>query len=239
MLLSAADPFSSLLLKRTLGEHAYQVTLPLSVLELEASAFLPLGIELPFSLKSAIKKRQLEFLCGRYCAMKAMEELGLSPAPPVAMGEDRAPVWASDLVGSITHTQGWASAVVGRRAAYQGLGLDLEHEMPEAQPAMVKHICVDAAELSSLAAHLGCSEGRALTLIFSAKESFFKATYNRVQRYYGFHVARALPAGPGELRIELLSDLSSSLRAGASWPVNFRLPAERLIETLICDQDQV
>lgn len=234
MVLLLSDPFASTRVLRKLSSDALQITVPLSLEAMEVADFIPLGIELPFTLRSAVKKRQIEYLCGRYCAMTAMKELGL-PSIPLAMGEDRAPIWPEGLLGSITHTQGWASAAVGRRPAVKGLGLDLEHEMALASPPMVKHICLDERELSAVAEHLGVREGLALTLIFSAKESFFKATYNRVQRYYGFHVARVQAAEQGQIHIQLLTDLSDELLEGAVWPISYRFLADSLVETLILE----
>ncbi len=235
--LLATDLFPQIA-KRPLPRGAFQVTVPINLESLAIADFQSYGIELPFGLQSAVKKRQIEYLAGRFCARIAMEELGIESPPLVGLAEDRSPVWDSGLTGSITHTQGWASAVVGRKDLVMGLGLDLEHEMTAASPQMIKHICLDAAELDELSTELSCPAGLGLTLIFSAKESFFKATYGRVLRFYGFHAARVIAregAPAGILEIELVADLNDSLRAGMMWPISYRLLEGGIVETLIIE----
>jgi len=52
-------------------------------------------LTLGFSLK-----RLADFSTGRYCAIKALEQLGIQDAI-IPIGEDRAPIWPEGIVGSI------------------------------------------------------------------------------------------------------------------------------------------
>ncbi|MGL6523541.1 4'-phosphopantetheinyl transferase superfamily protein, partial [Aeromonas dhakensis] len=59
-----------------------------------------------------------------------------------------------------------------------------------------------------------CSRAEALTLIFSAKESLFKALYPRVGRYFDFLDARWLAMTEQTLTLELVDSLTPTLPAG-------------------------
>lgn len=193
------------------------------------------GIELPFSLRSAVKKRQYEFLASRYCAQLCLEDLGLSPAPQVGFALDRSPTWPDGFVGSITHTEGWASAVVGRRSDFLSIGIDIEHRIADATPQMVQHICHDPGESERLRTQLQLSAEEALTMIFSAKETLYKAIYPRVKSFFGFHAAAVEADASGLLHISLLTDLNDQLRAGQRWPLQQRRRGEDLFETLLIE----
>src|SRR5205814_2684364 len=77
-----------------------------------------LAVDAPPILIQAVPKRRAEFFAGRLCAMLAIEELcGMAHAVPVK--PDRSPSWPEGLLGSITHTDHRALAVVASKASYQ------------------------------------------------------------------------------------------------------------------------
>jgi len=221
--------------QRQLIHGAYQVTIPVALDTLEVSDFQSEQLELPFPLLYAVKKRQIEYLCGRFCARLCFEAMGLRPAPPVTFNEDRSPGWPKGYIGSITHTQGWASAVVAQQTQVRGVGVDIENKIVDASPQMTKHICCEPRELTDVEQALGLERSLALTLIFSAKESLYKAVYPWLQRYYGFHAARVRPTLGGALLIELMTDLNDHLLQGQQWPVAFRFLSPELVETLVIE----
>ena len=45
---------------------------------------------------------------------------------PIAKADNGAPLWPAGLVGSITHTQGYAAALAARAGDFAGLGVDAE-----------------------------------------------------------------------------------------------------------------
>ena len=193
------------------------------------------GIELPFSLQSAVKKRQYEFLMSRYCAKLCLEQLGLRPAPLISADADRSPIWPEGFVGSITHTEGWAGAIVGKQSAVRSVGIDFEHEIDRDHSSLVQHICLEEAELDAMSTHLNCSRERALTIIFSAKESFYKAMHPHVKRFFGFHAARVIPAEKDGIAIELLTHLTDELMLGRTWPLRLRKVGGDVLETLLIE----
>jgi 4'-phosphopantetheinyl transferase EntD len=71
------------------------------------------------------EKRRRDFALGRACARVAMMNLGYGDAV-IAKGKDGAPLWPSGVTGSITHTQGYAAALVGESRKFLGIGIDAE-----------------------------------------------------------------------------------------------------------------
>jgi len=120
----------------------------------------------------AVLKRRLEFAAGRLAAREAMGSVGLVPKP-VLQAEDRAPIWPSGVVGSITHTRDCAMAVVGRSKAIAGLGLDLEASTP-LEGRLLSLICTEGEHEWLLQQH---QPGLLAKLMFSAKEAAYKCQY--------------------------------------------------------------
>ena len=142
------------------------------------------------AMARAVPTRVAEFTGGRVAARAALARIGL---PPVAIpvGDDRAPAWPEGVVGSISHGGGVCVAVVGRAAAWRGLGVDLEPDAP-LPPDLVAEIAVEA-ELAALAP---MGQGHAATRVFSAKEAAYKAQYPETRAVFGFDAMRAdLPTG--------------------------------------------
>lgn len=92
-------------------------------------AAMELGVPLPDSMGKAVAKRKAEYVGGRFCAMEAIAAQTGQPAAPVTAGPRGEPVWPPGLVGSITHTNGFAAAAVADAARFRSLGMDTEQVM--------------------------------------------------------------------------------------------------------------
>ena len=138
-------------------------------------------------LGRAVPKRRQEFAAGRLCARRALAEFGM-PEFPVRVAEDRQPIWPDSMAGSITHTAGFCAAVVAERRRIQALGLDTE-VVGDVKAEIWPHICLpdEIAWIQSLPAS---EQAPAATLIFSAKEAFYKCQYPLVREPLGFHDVR-------------------------------------------------
>jgi 4'-phosphopantetheinyl transferase EntD len=137
---------------------------------------------------NAVDKRRREFATGRACARAALAELGLPPVS-IVPGPRGAPQWPSGVVGSITHCAGYRAAAVAWEREFVTIGLDAEPhgELP--------HGVLDAvaapgeqARVTALAA--ARPEVRWDRLLFSAKESVYKAWFPLTGRWLGFEDAR-------------------------------------------------
>lgn len=125
-------------------------------------------ISLPHSLQRANAQRRSEYLAGRVCCADALHCLKL----PVLVGRrGRAPIWPEGAVGSITHNESCAIAVVSTQ--HQRIGVDCATTISENILHLVApHIC-RKEELDTCPKGLPVSEY--VTLAFSAKESLYKA----------------------------------------------------------------
>jgi 4'-phosphopantetheinyl transferase EntD len=138
-------------------------------------------------LRKAVLKRAQEFAAGRLCARRLLAEFGISDFP-IEVADDRQPVWPDALVGSITHTDGLCAAVVAPRTCLRAVGLDSE-AAGRVKPELWPSICVPS-EIDWLQAQPQPEQSSAASLIFSAKEAFYKCQYSLVRERIGFHDVR-------------------------------------------------
>ena len=146
------------------------------------------SIALPAALDGAIPKRRMQFRAGRYCAIKAMEALGFHPGH-VGRSASGAPLWPAGLVGSITHTDDFASAAVALASDAGALGIDTERIITESTERNVGRMIAWPSEVAH-GRTVGLSRLEAVTLVFSAKESIFKCLHRLVGCYFDFHDVR-------------------------------------------------
>ncbi|MFG3198473.1 4'-phosphopantetheinyl transferase [Streptomyces sp. NPDC048208] len=154
----------------------------------------------------AVAKRRREFASARVCARRAMEKLGLPPAP-VPTGERGAPVWPDGLLGSMTHCDGYRGAALVRSGDLASLGIDAEvHEpLPEGVLDSVSLPAERERHRALTAARPGVHWDR---LLFSAKESVYKAWFPLTRAWLDFSEAdiELVPAhgGRGTFHARLL-----------------------------------
>ncbi|MEV0005083.1 4'-phosphopantetheinyl transferase superfamily protein [Micromonospora sp. NPDC050980] len=152
----------------------------------------------------AAPSRRREFVTARRCAREALARLGYAPAP-IRSGPRREPLWPAGVVGSITHCAGYRAAAVAPGAALASLGVDAEPHEP--LPDDVSGIVLTAGEPEHLAGlragDAGVHWGR---LLFSAKESVYKAWYPLTGRWLGFEDAEVTVNPGGRFTARLLVD---------------------------------
>ena len=134
-------------------------------------------------LGRAVPKRVQEFAAGRFCARRALAELGFT-GYPLGMNSDRRPRWPASVVGSITHTDGICGAVVAEQRRFRAIGLDMEL-VGRVTPEIWPYICAPE-ERAWLAALREPEQSRCAALVFSAKESFYKCQYGVTRQWLEF-----------------------------------------------------
>ena len=174
-------------------------------------------------------KRQAEFLAGRLCARAALQQLDNLDCVP-AIGEDRAPVWPPHISGSITHSSGHAAAIVGHKAQWRGLGMDLENVLSLERAERLAGEILTADELQRMARLPREQHAQLVTLTFSAKESLFKALYPIVQKRFYFEHAEVVEwSEHGQMRLRLLTELSGEWCHGKELVGQFAVDGEQLL----------
>jgi len=141
-------------------------------------------------LGKAVAKRAQEFAAGRLCARKLLAEFGICEFP-VEVGDARQPLWPDALVGSITHTAGFCAAVVAEKSRFAAIGLDSE-VAGSVKTELWPSICTPGEILWLRSLPEAWRSGVA-TLIFSAKEAFYKCQYPLTREPLTFHDARVDP----------------------------------------------
>ena len=152
----------------------------------------------------AIEARRREFVTARRCAREALAKLGHAPVP-IRFGPKREPQWPVGLVGSITHTAGFRAAAVAPQSVLAAVGIDTEQNEP--LPDGVEDFITAPGEPEMLAALASAFPfthwGR---LLFSAKESVYKAWYPLTRRWLGFEDVRLTIDPAGTFAAALLVD---------------------------------
>ncbi|TSD75600.1 4'-phosphopantetheinyl transferase superfamily protein [Pseudomonas sp. KBS0710] len=183
----------------------------------------------PASIQRSVAKRQAEFLAGRLCARAALQQLDQLDCVP-AIGDDRAPVWPGHISGSITHSTGHAAAIVGHKAQWRGLGMDLENLLSLERAERLAGEILTADELLRMASVPREQVALLVTLTFSVKESLFKALYPIVHKRFYFEHAEVLEwSQAGHVRLRLLTDLSAEWCYGKELEGQFALEGEQLL----------
>ncbi|MGW1466700.1 4'-phosphopantetheinyl transferase family protein [Streptomyces sp. NPDC002308] len=159
----------------------------------------------------AVVKRRREFTAVRTCARRAMEKLG-APPQPILPGERGAPRWPDGLLGSMTHCDGYRAAALARVTDLASLGIDAEPHGPLPEGVLLGiALPAEQRRLTGLAARQ--PEVHWDRLLFSAKESVYKAWFPLTGKWLGFEEAdieiHADHTGPGaapqgRFRAELL-----------------------------------
>jgi enterobactin synthetase component D / holo-[acyl-carrier protein] synthase len=157
----------------------------------------------------AAENRRREFAAVRHCARSALAALGV---PPVAVPAEldapepwarRAPVWPPGITGSMTHCDGYRAAVAARQELLLAVGIDAEpHDALHAGVLDRVSLAEERVMLAALAARR--PDVAWDRLLFSAKESVYKAWYPLTRAWLGFEECRVEITADGELRAVLL-----------------------------------
>ncbi len=189
---------------------------------------------------NAVENRRSQFAAGRQCAHRAIAELtttataGDRPTPggpivagpivdrPILPDDGRAPQWPPGVVGSISHTEGYAVAAVAAGDATDEtsptLGVDAER-LGRVTDELHERLFVSGERAWLDGIESPVARDAATTLAFGAKEAFYKAQYPVTGAWVGFHDVelRPDPADPQLLVLQPATDLAALSRF--AWPV--------------------
>ncbi|WP_089103864.1 4'-phosphopantetheinyl transferase family protein [Streptomyces hyaluromycini] len=149
-------------------------------------------------IASAVPRRRAEFTTARVCARRALARLGVAAAP-ILSGAQREPIWPDGVVGSITHCAGYRAAAIGRSTRFTTIGIDVEPNEP-LPGGLLEHVSLPQERGRQTRA-----DGTHLDrLLFSAKESAYKAWFPLARRWLGFEQAAITLESDGTFDVELL-----------------------------------
>jgi 4'-phosphopantetheinyl transferase EntD len=161
--------------------------LPSGVVAVEAREDEPTAKLFPeeeLAVGRAVEKRRREFTTARACARSALERLGFAVVA-IPTGTRGEPIWPAGVVGSITHCDRYRACAVARAAELASIGIDAE---PNA--ALPRGLLGDIARPEELPRLGRLAQERPDVhwdrLLFSAKESVYKAWFPLAKRWLGF-----------------------------------------------------
>ena len=126
---------------------------------------------------SDVRKRT--FTMGRIAAHEAMRKIGITSFA-ISKGIYEEPLWAEGIIGSISHKDDIAVAVVGHNINYKAIGIDIEDKTINLSEKECKLFC-SLYELDSIYSEKDTPIG-----LFSKKEALFKAMYMAQNELYDF-----------------------------------------------------
>jgi len=187
----------------------------------------------PPDILRTVDKRKAAYLAGRYCARQALAPFELADFV-VLNAPDRSPIWPNGLLGSISHSDNHAIAVVSDDKYFVGVGTDIEpvvgdDAMREIMPRILNSDELGLMEFNHL------TDRHLFTILFSLKESFFKAAYRLVQGFFGFEAISvlALDRDSEVITFRLNQTLHKRLRQGAELKGRFRVISDSMVATLV------
>ncbi len=147
-------------------------------------------IRLSESIANTSLKRKSDFLAGRISANKALRKIGAEDAL-TDTDSQHLPRWPPGYVGSISHTDGIAVSAVSLETYCTAVGIDAELTMDlDSIHFLYKELTVENEWEVLIRQNTAIPKSTLLTLIFSAKESLYKALYPLVREFFDFQAAR-------------------------------------------------
>jgi len=142
-------------------------------------------LEHPLKIAQARVKRKNEYLCGRVLAQAVLNHhFGLDQ--PITSMHEHLPIWPTHVLGSISHSQNKLIVALSNNANY--LGIDIEHWVTSEFARESAHLVLTASEFDSWKSKAAefFDFARYVSLIFSVKESLYKAVYPTAKQYIDF-----------------------------------------------------
>ncbi|HAV12097.1 MAG TPA: hypothetical protein DCX06_01190 [Opitutae bacterium] len=163
-------------------------------------------------LEAATEHRRREFATGRHCLRSALEQCGFFNLV-ISSDSDGVPIIPEGSLASLSHSRGLCVAVAASTSSIQILGIDIEKTTRLSPAAMLR--VVHSLETD----WVGANRIRA-SLLFSAKEAFYKAQYVRSRCLGSFHDLA--------LKIDEERQTAKALYLGEQFPSEMKRYLDRL-----------
>ncbi len=170
-------------------------------------------------------KRLKDFSTGRYCARKALANIGCEKAE-ILMSNDKQPIWPTGHVGSISHSNSLAGAIVSKDSLIRSIGLDIE-TIGKIKPEMWRLLYTEA-ESEFLNTFTGEALAYHTTLLFGFKESFYKLQYPLTKTFLNFTDVEVKYFG-NKFELQVLKDFSGKQMLSGTIHLHYVLKKNQLI----------
>lgn len=162
-----------------------------------------------------VEHRAREYVLSRWCTDTLLSGLQAQQTF-VGSNEDRSPKWPIGFVGSITHTPWLVAAAVAPATAVARLGVDAEPVLSSSALTDVVQQCLVDTEIALAQSLTGLHFDEVVTLIFAAKEAFYKYAYPSALCFLNFTDAAVvgIDQDSGRVRLRLLRRWSEFFHDG-------------------------
>lgn len=169
----------------------------------------------------AAQRRHAEYQAGRDLAATLLAGLGAQTLQ-VGTNADRAPVWPDGFTGSISHSRQLLAVAVGRHEDTRGLGIDLEAIANADELQAIESVCMVPEEHALVGNALPRADWA--TLVFSAKEAFYKCQFplTRCPLEFGDLAVMHADVSAQRLVLRLQRDAGPDFRRGQSFHCGYR-----------------
>lgn len=149
-------------------------------------------------------ERKLEYRLSRYCISLIYKKFTNCKLDKLESKSDRSIAWPLGYVGSVSHSKEYVLVAMASDTNLLSVGVDIE-KLGRLKDKMERIILTDL----DLKNHPDLSKDQLFTLIFSAKESLYKALRPLVDVFFGFEFAYVSDVNTtsGEFQINLIHDL--------------------------------
>jgi len=130
----------------------------------------------------AVQQRRDSFAAGRTCARQALQNAGL-PEARILRGAQGEPLWPEGIVGSITHCEEYCAAATAHTLDFISIGIDAEINEPLSFGVLKLIALQDELEWLRRSPKSPICWDK---LLFSIKESIYKAWYPVLHCWLGF-----------------------------------------------------
>ena len=157
--------------------------------------------------------RQREYLASRRLAEQVLRRQGCGGQ---VSGEGATTSWPAGFVGSISHSPTLAAVLVSPTTVHIAVGIDTEMLVDNASQEYIVRYCLRDSEWRQSLAQAALGERELASLLFSAKEAWFKCLYPCIRSRFDFTDVETLAIKPeeGGIALRLVRKLSESFPAG-------------------------
>jgi enterobactin synthetase component D len=191
------------------------------------------NITMPDSIRQSYPKRRTEFFAGRLVASwHLLKRFGCNDE--IIIHQDRSPVWPLGIIGSLSHTNQNAVCLLAPKSDVLLLGVDIENIMSTKIAMDTKELILTPDEEWLFSANNFVLE-ELTTIVFSAKESLFKALYPKVNYFFDFFSASVIliDTAKKELTLVLNKDLGEHYKKGDFFIAYYSFKAEKILTIVL------
>lgn len=174
--------------------HNYNISLVQAIFSygnIDSYTYSSNNIKIPLNFEDMSLKRKCEYFIGRICSKKAIELIGEKSGDLLSL-TDRRVNWPTKILGSISHTTSEAISYVCLSEFYTNIGIDIENIMDKEKCDLIVRLLLDKEEIIYInnLTKIKINYEELITLIFSSKETFYKAFYKDIRFFFDFNTIR-------------------------------------------------